>query len=350
MKISMMMSYAGGFVEGAARVVELESAGLDVVWIPEAYSFDAISQVGYLAAVTKRVEIGTGIINVYSRTASLTAMTAAGCDYVSNGRFILGLGASGPQVVEGFHGVPYEKPMQRIKEYIEVCREVWKREKPLAYDGQTVQVPLPAGEGTGLGKPLKIINRPLRADIPVWWASLKGLSVEATAELADGWLPVFFVPDKFEQVWGKALAKGKAKRAADLKPLEISAGGLLAIDESLVGEAKDKVLDLARPNVALYVGGMGARGKNFYNDICREYGYEREATEVQDLYLAGKKDEAARAVPREMLELTNLVGPAGYVKERIAAFRAAGVTMLSVSPVGANATQTLGTLRSLIDA
>ncbi|NCZ87309.1 MAG: LLM class flavin-dependent oxidoreductase, partial [Actinobacteria bacterium] len=135
-----------------------------------------------------------------------------------------------------------------------------------------------------------------------------------------------------------------------LKPLEISAGGLLAIDESLVGEAKDKVLDLARPNVALYVGGMGARGKNFYNDICREYGYEREATEVQDLYLAGKKDEAARAVPREMLELTNLVGPAGYVKERIAAFRAAGVTMLSVSPVGANATQMLGTLRSLIDA
>jgi hypothetical protein len=151
-------------------------------------------------------------------------------------------------------------------------------------------------------------------------------------------------------VWGKALAKGKAKRAAHLKPLEISAGGLVAIDESLVGDAKDKVLDLARPNVALYVGGMGARGKNFYNDICREYGYEREATEVQDLYLAGKKDEAARAVPREMLELTNLVGPAGYVKERIAAFRAAGVTMLSVSPVGANATQTLGTLRSLIDA
>ncbi len=350
MKISMMMSYAGGFVEGARRVAELEKAGLDVVWIPEAYSFDAISQVGYLAAVTSRVEIGTGIINVYSRSASLTAMTAAGCDYVSGGRFILGLGASGPQVIEGFHGIPYEKPMQRIKEYIEVCREVWKREKALAYDGQTVQVPLPAGAGTGLGKPLKLINHPLRSDIPVWWASLKGLSVEATAELADGWLPVFFVPDKFEQVWGKALKKGAAKRSASLKPLEISAGGLLAIDESLIGEAKDKVLDMARPNVALYVGGMGARGKNFYNDICRDYGYEREATEIQDLYLAGKKDEAARAVPREMLELTNLVGPAGYVKERVAAFRQAGVTMLSVSPVGANATAELGKLRSLIDA
>ncbi|MEY2765391.1 MAG: hypothetical protein RL552_296 [Actinomycetota bacterium] len=350
MKISMMMSYSGGFVEGARRVAELEKAGLDVVWIPEAYSFDAISQVGYLSAITSRVEIGTGIINVYSRTASLTAMTAAGCDYVSGGRFILGLGASGPQVVEGFHGVPYEKPMQRIKEYIEVCREVWKREKALSYQGQTVNVPLPAGQGTGLGKPLKLINHPVRADIPVWWASLKGLSVEATAELADGWLPVFFVPDKFEKVWGKALKKGAAKRLASLKPLEISAGGLLAIDESLVGEAKDKVLDMARPNVALYVGGMGARGKNFYNDICREYGYEKEATEIQDLYLSGKKDEAARAVPREMLELTNLVGPAGYVKERVAAFRAAGVTMLSVNPVGNDQTGALSKLRSLIDA
>jgi F420-dependent oxidoreductase-like protein len=227
---------------------------------------------------------------------------------------------------------------------------VWKREKALAYDGQTVKVPLPAGQGTGLGKPLKLINHPVRADIPVWWASLKGLSVEATAELADGWLPVFFVPDKFQQVWGVALKKGEAKRAASLKKLEISAGGLLAIDESLVGEAKDKVLDMARPNVALYVGGMGARGKNFYNDICREYGYEREATEIQDLYLSGKKDEAARAVPREMLELTNLVGPAGYVKERIAAFRAAGVTQLSVNPVGGSHSAQVEMLRSLIDA
>jgi F420-dependent oxidoreductase-like protein len=275
-------------------------------------------------------------------------MTAAGCDYVSNGRFILGLGASGPQVVEGFHGVAYEKPMQRIKEYIEVCREVWKREKGLSYTGQTVQVPLPAGQGTGMGKPLKLINHPVRADIPVWWASLKDLSVEATAELADGWLPVFFMPDKFEQVWGTALKKGLAKRSPSLKTLEISAGGLLAIDESLVGEAKDKVLDMARANVALYVGGMGARGKNFYNDICRDYGYEQEAAEIQDLYLSGKKDEAARAVPREMLELTNLVGPAGYVRERVAAFRAAGVTMLSVSPVGNDHVAALSALRELI--
>ena len=164
-------------------MVDLEKAGLDQVWIAEAYSFDAISQVGYLAAKTERVEIGTGILNVYSRTAALMAMTAAGCDYVSDGRFILGLGASGPQVVEGFHGVPYEKPMQRIKEYIEACRMIWKREEKFDYQGQTVQAPLPAGQGTGLGKPLKIINHPVRSDIPIWWASLKDRSVEATAEM-----------------------------------------------------------------------------------------------------------------------------------------------------------------------
>lgn len=198
MKLSMMINYISDFQTSAKRVAELEKVGLDIVWIAEAYSYDSISQVGYLAAVTDRVQIGTGIINVYSRTAALTAMTAAGCDYVSNGRFILGLGASGPQVIEGFHGMPYEKPMQRTKEYIEVCREIWKREKPLSYDGKTVQVPLPAGQGTGLGKPLKLINHPVRSEIPVWWASLKDKSVEATAEMADGWMPVFFCQRSFK--------------------------------------------------------------------------------------------------------------------------------------------------------
>ncbi len=176
MKLSMAINYSGGFKEAVQRVVDLEKAGLDVVWIAEAYSFDAISQVGYLAAKTERVEIGTGIVNVYSRSAALMAMTAAGCDYVSDGRFILGLGASGPQVIEGFHGIPYEKPMVRIKEYIESCRLIWAREQKFEYNGQTVQVPLPEGQGTGLGKPLKIINHPVRKNIPIWWASLMGLS------------------------------------------------------------------------------------------------------------------------------------------------------------------------------
>ena len=350
MKLSMMINYAGGFKEAVQRVVDLEKAGLDQVWVAEAYSFDAISQIGYLAAKTSRVEIGTGIVNVYSRTAALMAMTAAGCDYVSDGRFILGLGASGPQVIEGFHGVPYEKPMQRIKEYIEICRDVWKREKPLVYEGKAVQVPLPAGEGTGLGKPLKIINHPVRPDIPIWWASLKDKSVEATAELADGWLPIMFYPEKYHNVWGDQLKAGLAKRDASLGRLEISAGGMLAIDESLTGEAQTKVLDMARPNMALYVGGMGARGKNFYNDICRDYGFEKEAVEIQDLYLDGKKDEAAAKLPGEWIMNANLVGTPSFVRERVAAFREAGVTVLSVNPIGPDPVGQIEKLRSIIDA
>jgi F420-dependent oxidoreductase-like protein len=329
MKLSMMINYAGGFKEAVQRVVDLEKAGLDQVWIAEAYSFDAISQVGYLAAMTERVEIGTGIVNVYSRTAALMAMTAAGCDYVSDGRFILGLGASGPQVIEGFHGMPYEKPMQRTKEYIEACRMIWKREQKFDYQGQTVQAPLPEGQGTGLGKPLKLINHPVRADIPIWWASLKDRSVEATAELADGWLPIMFIPEKYHTVWGPQLKAGLAKRSPDMKRLDISAGGMLAIDENLTGDAQKKILDFGRPNMALY--------------------YEKEAIEVQDLYLDGKKDEAAAALPGEWLELANLVGPKGYVKERVAAYKEAGVTVLSITPVGPDAVRQVETLREIVD-
>ncbi|MGZ4790419.1 MAG: LLM class F420-dependent oxidoreductase [Ilumatobacteraceae bacterium] len=349
MKLSMMIDYSGGFKESVDRVVELEKVGLDQVWVAEAYSYDAISQVGYLAAKTQRIEIGTGIVNVYSRTAALMAMTAAGCDYVSDGRFVLGLGASGPQVIEGFHGVRYDKPMQRIKEYIEACRMIWKREAKFEFQGQTFQAPLPPGEGTGLGKPLKLINHPVRSEIPIWWASLKGRSVTATAEIADGWLPIMFIPEKYHQVWGDQLKAGLAKRDPARGPLDIAAGGMLAIGENLVGDQQTAILDRARPMMALYVGGMGAPGKNFYNDICRDYGYEQEAVDIEDLYLNGKKDEAAARVPAEWIELSNLVGPAGYIKERIGAFKEAGVTVLSVNPVGPDAVRQIESLRAILD-
>jgi F420-dependent oxidoreductase-like protein len=348
MRLSMNLSYAGGFKESVQQIVDLEQAGLDIVWVPEAYSFDAISQMGYLAAKTDRIQIGSGIVNVFSRTPALMAMTFAGLDYVSDGRIICGLGASGPQVVEGFHGVPYEKPMQRIKEYIEICRRVWRREV-LVYDGKTVQVPLPEGEGTGLGRPLKLINHPVRANIPIWWASLMGLSVAATAELADGWLPVMFIPERADRVWGDDLRAGLAKRSPDLGPLEISAGGIVAIGEDLVGDKADRIRDMARPSTALYVGGMGARGKNFYNDVARRYGFVDEAIEIQDLYLSGEKDAAAAKVPAEWLEKSSLVGPASYVAERVAAYKEAGVTVLSVSAAGPEAVKTIEQLRSIVD-
>jgi len=347
MKLSMMINYSGDFHSDVDKVVELEKAGLDVVWVPEAYSFDAVSQMGYLAAKTSTIEIGSGILNVFSRTATCMAQTAAGLDYVSGGRFILGLGASGPQVIEGFHGVPFEQPMPRIRDYINVCRMTWARER-VVYDGPTTKIPLPEGQGTGLGKALKLINHPVRQHIPIFWASLMGQSVKNTAKFADGWLPIFFDPDKFQSVWGDDLKSGQAERDPELGPLQISAGGMVAIGDELTGDAQDKILDYARPNAALYIGGMGARDKNFYNTICQRYGYVAEAAEIQDLYLDGKKQEAAAAVPKEMLANTNLVGPAGYVKERIAAFKEAGVTHLSVNAVGADPVKTIEQLKSML--
>ena len=331
MRLSMQVPYAGTPAElsaAAGRVAELEHAGLDVVWVAEAYSFDAPSLMGYLAARTERVQIGAAILPIYTRTPTLLAMTAAGIDALSDGRCILGLGASGPQVIEGFHGAAYDAPLARTREVIEICRQVWRRE-PVVHEGAHYRIPLPSGEGTGLGKPLKLINRPVRADVPIYIAALGPKNVELTAEVADGWLPLFWVPEKAAEVFGPSLAAGSAARPAERGPLEIAAGGLVAI-----GDDVTRIRELSRPMVALYVGGMGARGRNFYNALARRYGYEKEAELIQDLYLDGKKEDAAAAVPNDFLEKINLVGPAGYVRERLAAFRESGVTMLNITPVG----------------
>jgi F420-dependent oxidoreductase-like protein len=341
----MMLSYAGGFKEAAAEVVELENAGLDIVWVPEAYSFDAVSQLGYLAAVTERVQIGSAILPIYSRTPALLAMTAAGIDFVSDGRFVLGLGASGPQVIEGFHGVPYDRPLARTREIVDICRRVWRREV-LTNDG-IYPLPLPPEQGTGLGKALKLINHPVRAEIPIYLASLGDRNVELTAEVADGWLPMLYIPERAAGVWGGALAAGAARRDAQLGPMEIVAGGMLGfVDDP--AEARG-ILDLARPMVALYVGGMGAKGRNFYNALARRYGFEAEAEAIQELYLAGEKQKAAEAVPSELLEGTNLVGPEGYVRDRIAAFAEAGVTTLNVIPIAPDKVKLVDRLRGIID-
>ena len=325
-----MLSYSGGFKEAADQVVALEKAGLDLVWVAEAYGFDSPSLMGYLAALTSTVDIGAAIIPIYTRTPTLIAMTAAGIDALSDGRFHLGLGASGPQVIEGFHGVPYTAPLGRTREVIEVCREVWRREGPLNHDGRYYAMPLPADQGPGLGKALKIIAHPVRSEIPVWVASLGEKNVAMTAEVADGWIPILFIPEKARDVWGTALDAGAAKRDPSLGELMITAGGLLAIGE---GDDVIKLRDLQRSMVALYVGGMGAKGKNFYNELAIRYGYEQEAEQIQDLYLSGKKKEAEALVPEEFLEKTTLCGPKSYVAERIAAFKEAGVTHLQVHPI-----------------
>jgi F420-dependent oxidoreductase-like protein len=341
-RISTMLDYSRGIKASADHVADLERAGLDIVWVAEAYGLDGPSQMGYIAARTSRIEIGSAILPIYSRTPVLLAQTAAGIDALSEGRFILGLGASGPQVIEGWHGVPYTEPLRRTREIIDICRKVWRREV-VTNDG-LYTIPLPAGRGTGLGKPLKLINHPVRATIPIWVASMGPKNVEMTAELADGWFPFLFVPERAKETFGDALAAGTAKRHEDLGPLEIAGGGLAAI-----GEGLEPLRDLARPMMALYIGGMGAKGRNFYNDLTRRYGYEPEADEIQDLYLSGKKDEAAAKVPAELLELTSLIGPPGYVEERVSAYRDAGVTVLNVTPIGPDPLGTLEALKGWCD-
>ncbi len=326
MKLSTMLMYDGNPRSAADQVVELEKAGIDTVWVAEAYGFDSPTLMGYLAAVTETVEIGAAILNVFSRTPTLLAQTAAGLDNVSGGRAILGLGASGPQVIEGWHGMPYSRPLGRTKEAIEIIRAALRREV-IEYAGKSFELPLPADQGTGLGKPLKMLTRPERSAVPIYIAALGPKSVQGAAEYADGWLPFLYSPEGAPKVWGESLAAGTAKRSDELAPLEIAAGGMVAIGD----DVKD-LLDLARPMAALYIGGMGARGKNFYNDLACQYGYEEEAKKIQDLYLDGKKKEAEAAVPLELLERANLVGPEGYIKERIAAFAESGVTNLQVAP------------------
>jgi len=344
-KLSMQLNYAGNYEEAARQVAELEKVGLDVVWVAEAYSFDAPSFMGYLAAKTERVEIGSAILPIYSRTPTLIAMTAAGIDALSGGRCVLGLGASGPQVIEGFHGVPYDRPLARTREIVEICRQVWAREAPLTHDGATYHIPLPAGQGTGLGKPLKIINHPVRPRIPIWVASLGEKNVALTAEVADGWLPIFFAPERAKDVFGASLAEGTAKRDPSLGTLQIAAGGLFAIGEE---PEVAPIRELSRPMLALYIGGMGAKGRNFYNALACRYGYEKEAAEIQDLYLSGKKQEAAALVPAALLEATTLCGTESALKEKVAALAEAGVTHLNVNPVGGDPVAMIEKLRSWI--
>jgi F420-dependent oxidoreductase-like protein len=327
MRVGMMLGYAGGFSEAVAELADFERAGLDIVFVPEAYSFDAVSQLGFIAARTTRLQIASGILPIYSRTPALTAMTAAGLDFVSGGRFTLGIGTSGPQVIEGWHGVRYDAPVGRTRELIEICRMVWRRDR-LEYQGKHYTLPYPGG--TGLGKPLKLINHPVRERIPIVVAALGPKNVALAAEAAEGWQPIFYFPEKAAIAWDAPLAEGRAKRDPTLGPLDVIAAAPLAIGDDVTG-----LRDLTRPVFALYIGGMGARGRNFYHDLACRFGYEKEAAVIQDAYLAGRKEEAAALVPADLVEKTSLIGPGGYVAERLAAFRESGVTTLNVTPLAA---------------
>ena len=338
MKLGAMVGMRDDPDAFADRAKRLEDAGVEYLWTGEAYSADAVSTMGFLAAVTRKAQIGSSILPLYTRTPTVLAMTAVGIDKLSRGRCILGLGASGPQVIEGFHGVPYDAPLARTREIIEICRSVWRRDR-LVHHGANYEVPLGEGRGTGLGKALKIMDHPVRERIPMYVASLGPKNVEMTAELAEGWLPLHYWPDRAHELWGPSLEAGRAKRAADLPPLEIVAGGSLAI-----GDGVEALRDRDRPMLALYYGGMGARGANFYNDVLKRYGYEKEAEEIQDAYLGGDRKRAAALVPSELVAGMSLVGDAGFVKDRVAAYRESGVTVLNVQPVGPNGLKDIETI------
>ncbi|CAM3711157.1 LLM class F420-dependent oxidoreductase [Mycobacterium frederiksbergense] len=342
MRTGIFLSYAGGFKQAVEQVVELEKVGVDIALVAEAYSYDAISQLGYLAAKTTTIELGSGVVPIYVRTPTLLAMTAAGLDYVSDGRFRLGIGTSGPQVMEGFHGVPFDAPMGRTREVVDICRQVWRREK-VNYDGKHYQIPLPEGRGTGLGKPLRLINHPVRENIPITIAALGPKNVELTAEIAEGWQPVFFYPEKADEVWGDALRAGYAKRDPARGPLDIMVSASLAI-----GDDVEDRLAWAKPQLALYIGGMGAKGKNFYHNLATRYGFGEVADHIQELFLAGKKDEAIAAVPDELVRHVSLVGPRGFVKERLAAYKEAGVTTMLVHPLATDDAEALRFTEELV--
>ncbi|MDT5348729.1 MAG: hypothetical protein QOH91_2016 [Mycobacterium sp.] len=343
MRIGIALDYSGGFHEAVDRVVELEKSGVDMAVVAEAYSYDAISQLGYLAAKTTTVELASGVLPIYIRTPSLLAMTAAGLDYVSGGRFNLGIGTSGPQVIEGFHGVEFDAPLGRTREIVEICRQVWRRER-VQHAGKHYQVPLPADRGTGSGKPLQLINHPVRERIPISIAALGPKNVELTAEIAEGWQPAFFYPDRAHLVWGEALAAGAAKRDPGLGPLDVMVGTSLAI-----GDDVDDRLAWTKPTLALYIGGMGARERNFYHNLATRYGYGEVANHIQDLYLAGRKREAIDAVPDELARGISLIGPRGFIAERLAVFAEAGVTTLLVRPLSTDPAEAVRYVEQLLE-
>ncbi|MFM9378396.1 LLM class F420-dependent oxidoreductase [Gordonia sp. VNK21] len=347
MKLGMPINYAGDFRETIENLRDFEAVGVARVTVPEAYSFDAVSQLGYIAARTDTMELQTGILPMYSRTPSNLAMTAAGLDYISGGRMILGIGASGPQVIEGFHGVKYDYPLGRAREHADICRMIWRRE-PTEYRGKHYSLPLTEEDGgSGLGKALKIINHPVRERIPMLLAAIGPKNVELAAEKFEEFQPFLFHPEHVAAAFGDALAAGKAKRDPELGELSIVVQATALITEDQ--EQIDNALALVRHQAALYIGGMGARGKNFYNTLVQRYGYVEEAKLIQDLYLDGRKAEAAAAVPEDLIRAMSLVGPRSEVAERVEAFRGAGVGVILGSPAAATHAQRVEDMRVLAE-
>ncbi len=327
MQLGLALGYWGsGPAEFMPVVEEAEQLGYESVWTAEAYGSDAVVPLAWIAARTETINVGTAIMQMPGRTPANTAMTVATLDMLSGGRAKLGLGLSGPQVVEGWHGVPYGKPLGKTREYVEIVREILEREKPLEHQGEHYQIPYDGPDATGLGKPLKLITHPLRADVPIYLAAIGPKNVRLTAEIADGWLPIFFAPERFD-IWAPVLQEGfdKAGGGKSLDAFDVAANCPV-----ILGDDVEACRQFVKPMLALYVGGMGARGKNFYFDLACRYGYEAAAVEIQDLYLDGKKQEAAAKVPDEFVDDIALVGPEERIAEHVEKWKTSDVGTMIV--------------------
>lgn len=321
-----------------ALVREAESVGYDSVWAAEAYGSDTATVLAWIAAQTERIRIGSAIFQMPARSPAMVAMTAATLDQLSNGRMLLGIGSSGPQVAEGWHGQRFAKQLSRTKEYVEIVRKALARER-LEYDGETYVLPLPDGPG----KALKLTIAPVQDQIPIYIAAIGPKNTQLVGEIADGWLPLFFSPEHVNQS-RTLLEEGAARSGRSLEGFDIAPSVQVAIDDDI-----DRARDVMRPFLALYIGGMGSRKQNFYNALVERYGFEDAAREVQDLYLEGKKDEAAAALPAELIDITTLAGPREHVKERLAVYRDAGVGTLIVSPIAFEAEQRSRLIREVAE-
>ncbi len=297
-----------------------ESLGYDSAWTAEAYGNDAVSTAAWVLAQTERLKVGTAIMQMPARTPAMAAMTAMTLDHLSGGRFILGLGPSGPQVVEGWHGVPYGKPLTRTREYIQIIRQILAREKPLEFHGEIYDIPASGPGTTGLGKPLKSILHG-NPDIPIYTASISPNGLRCAAEVADGVFPMMMDPDSFDRVYLPYLEEGFARAGGGKSLADFAVVPTVTV---ILTDDVDRGRDLVKGHLALYIGGMGARKKNFYNDLARRMGYEEAASRIQDLYLAGRKAEAAAAVPDELVDAVHLVGPRERIRERLQAWKEAG--------------------------
>src|SRR5438874_12330351 len=304
-------------LELVAMAQAAERLGVDSAWAAEAWGTDAVTVLAWVAAATEKLRIGSAIMQIPGRTPANTAMTAATLDLMSGGRFILGLGTSGPQVVEGWHGQPWGKPLGKTREYVEIVRAALRREV-VEHEGEHYRIPYDGPGATGLGKPLKLMLRPLRADIPIFLAAIGPKNVALATEIADGWLPSFVDPERFDDAFGESIAGARPG-------FEIA-----ATVSVLVGDDVQSLRDSLKPNLALYVGGMGAKGRNFYNSLMRRYGWDEEAERIQELYLGGHQREAIAAVPDELVDAVALVGPKERIRDRLAAWRETPVTTLIV--------------------